>query len=286
MRLLTSETKTLWLDFLNNSENRGHAERILQGENLQRHYEACSKSSRQVVKWVSQYVDRSHVKNILEVGSSIGMNCVALAEEYPEAKVTGIEPEREAVKVAEALSEDVPRCRFVQGVGESLPFEDGEFDLILCSTVIEHVGDVEKVVNEMSRVLSKNGVIYIEAPNYIWPYEPHLQIWTIPKLGKKWMALTALLQGKRRQIPFLGHLQLVTPHQIKRLLLKNGLYVRNIFSEKVERSLLGNAVEIKAYPGLAKSLRILNKLGVAKAIIKVVFFVGLYPSLMYVAKKG
>ncbi|ABC29200.1 SAM-dependent methyltransferase [Hahella chejuensis KCTC 2396] len=286
MRALTSEAEALWRDFLNNSDNRGHAERNLQGENLQRHYEACSQSSRGVVRWVSQFADRNHVKSILEVGSSIGMNCIALAEEYPEARVTGIEPEGEAVKVAEALSKDVASCRFIQGFGENMPFEDGEFDLILCSTVIEHVKDVDKVISEMSRVLSKNGVIYIEAPNYIWPYEPHLQIWTVPKLGKKWMALSALAQGKSRHIQFLDHLQLVTPHQIRRLLLKNGLLVRNVFSEKVERSLLGNSIEIKAYPGIAKALRFMNKLGIAKSIINIIFTIGLYPSLMYVAKKG
>ncbi|WP_431688835.1 class I SAM-dependent methyltransferase [Hahella sp. NBU794] len=286
MRALTSEAEALWLDFLNNSDNRGHAERIILGDSLQRHYEACSQSSREVVRWVSQYVDRNNVKSILEVGSSIGMNCVALAEEYPGAKVTGIEPEHEAVNVAEALSKEVATCRFVRGFGESLPFEDGEFDLILCSTVIEHVRDVEKVISEMTRVLSKNGVIYIEAPNYIWPYEPHLQIWTIPKLGKKWMSLCALVQGKRKQAPFLDHLQLVTPHQIKKLLLNNELAIRNVFYEKVERLLLGNSVAIKAYPGIAKALRMLNKLGVGKVVISVIFLIGLYPSLMFVAKKG
>lgn len=49
-----------------------------------------------------------------------------------------------------------------------LPFEDSFFDLINFDQVIEHIptGDVEQYLQELQRVLSKNGLIVLLTPNY------------------------------------------------------------------------------------------------------------------------
>jgi SAM-dependent methyltransferase len=46
----------------------------------------------------------------------------------------------------------------------NLPFKDGSFDRIICSEVMEHVGDDDLACRELARVLKKNGRIAITVP--------------------------------------------------------------------------------------------------------------------------
>jgi len=49
---------------------------------------------------------------------------------------------------------------------EKLPFDDGSVDTIMLDNVIEHFGDIPKVINELIRVLKKGGVIKIITPHF------------------------------------------------------------------------------------------------------------------------
>lgn len=49
------------------------------------------------------------------------------------------------------------------------PFTDGEFDKIECYDVIEHVDNIPKVMQECSRILKNNGILYITTPHYSSP---------------------------------------------------------------------------------------------------------------------
>lgn len=46
----------------------------------------------------------------------------------------------------------------------SIPFEDGSFDGVVVQAVLEHVVDPYKCVDEIHRVLDKNGLVYAETP--------------------------------------------------------------------------------------------------------------------------
>ena len=56
----------------------------------------------------------------------------------------------------------------------TLPFNDGEFDTIILSDVLEHVPVPEQLWKEMARILSCNGKIIMNVPFYYWIHEhPH-----------------------------------------------------------------------------------------------------------------
>lgn len=57
---------------------------------------------------------------------------------------------------------------------KALPFNDGEFDTIVLSDVLQHVPQPEHLWKEMSRILAIDGRIIVSVPFYYWLHEhPH-----------------------------------------------------------------------------------------------------------------
>jgi SAM-dependent methyltransferase len=52
----------------------------------------------------------------------------------------------------------------------SIPVEDGRFDVVICSQVLEHVPDPESVLRELRRVVKPGGEVWLSAPLF---YEEH-----------------------------------------------------------------------------------------------------------------
>jgi len=284
---LSDDSLKAWALFFDKEVNRGHVRRLLAGSDINEHLLACLQSSRAMVKRVKLDIQETKPLSILEIGCSTGLNCYALQETYPNSIVVGIEPEKEAITVARSML-NIGRGMspyFVQGVGEKIPLKDNSIDLIICHTVIEHVRDVPLVIKEFSRLLTDRGVVHLDAPNYIWPYEPHLQVWTIPKFGKLFVKWSAIAQGKYSMLSFLDHLQFVTPFELQRLFNMNDLTWENRVERKFIDAIDGKA-DVKKYRFVAKTFSLFGRLGVAKPIIALAVKMGFYPSVMYTARKA
>jgi ubiquinone/menaquinone biosynthesis C-methylase UbiE len=96
----------------------------------------------------------------LDAGCGDGRYLAALASELP--------PRRAGVDLSERILETA-RARIDadlrQGSLEALPFADGEFDLVLCTQVIEHVPDAERAMGELHRVLRPGGRLVVSTDN-------------------------------------------------------------------------------------------------------------------------
>lgn len=120
----------------------------------------------------------------LDIGSSAGGLSVALGLEGIEME--GIEPSEKGV-TASAMRADrhgLKNVHFQQGAGERLPFGDNSFDLVISLAVLEHVADVERVVEEAFRVLKPGGYAYFEVPNNLCPFEGHYKMVWLPMMPK------------------------------------------------------------------------------------------------------
>ena len=284
---LNDMAREAWVAFIGNSDNLGHSKRELVGSDIDSHVDACWQSALATVSRINHDLKGYKPNFILEIGASTGLNCFALKRQWPHAKVVGIEPEHAAIHAAQMMAQTMqhPLPEMLIGYGESIPFPDATVDLIVCHTVIEHVQDVEAVIAEMSRVLSPQGILHLEAPNYVWPYEPHLGIWCFPILGKAGVKLAAYLQGKRRQIGFLEHLNFVTPHGLESAFNRHGLTWENRVHEKIVRTLKGDSTHIKAYRRAASLLQLFTKIGMSSLIEHTIIYSMLYPSVLYSCRK-
>ncbi|MFA5886393.1 MAG: class I SAM-dependent methyltransferase [Patescibacteria group bacterium] len=51
--------------------------------------------------------------------------------------------------------------------GTTIPFPDNNFDAVICTEVLEHAGDPEKLLSEIRRVLKTNGQVFLTMP-LVW----------------------------------------------------------------------------------------------------------------------
>ena len=83
-----------------------------------------------------------------------------------------LEPGRDITGVDRLPRPDYPGPFVRADVLEGLPFDDGEFELAYCSSVIEHVAPADRArfAAELRRVARG---VYVQTPAWSFPIEPH-----------------------------------------------------------------------------------------------------------------
>ena len=99
------------------------------------------------------------INHIVDLGSGTGRFTAALAQAF-SAQVLGVEPAANMRATADAKAHPAS-VRFVQGLAESIPLEDGMADLVFMSQVLHHLMDDSKALVEIRRVLKSNGSLCI-----------------------------------------------------------------------------------------------------------------------------
>jgi ubiquinone/menaquinone biosynthesis C-methylase UbiE len=100
---------------------------------------------------------------MLEVATGPGHVAMAFAPVCRE--VVGIDLTDAPLKIAEKMRAErgIANVSFRKGDVESrLPFEDGEFDVVVCRFAVHHFAEPEKVIGEMARVCRDDGLVTIE----------------------------------------------------------------------------------------------------------------------------
>ena len=100
-------------------------------------------------------------KSVLEVGSGFGCNLLTLMRRVP-GRFVGIEPVAVYRQLAPIFAEreGMPAPELVDGRGESLPFADGEFDVVLCYSAHQYM-DIRPAIQEMARVIRPGGQLQV-----------------------------------------------------------------------------------------------------------------------------
>lgn len=116
----------------------------------------------------------SQIKNyhVLDVGSGYGDYSQMIARKVK--KVVGVEPYKDAFDQANKRN-NKKNVRYF-----NLPVEKFnskiKFDLALSLTTLEHMPNAYKSYEKVFQLLKPGGVLYLSAPNKLWPIESHYSL--------------------------------------------------------------------------------------------------------------
>jgi SAM-dependent methyltransferase len=110
---------------------------------------------------------------LLDIGCSTGI----LTRHYAEffGRVVGIDIDDGAVEWARQ-NRAAGNVAYRIGDSMDMPFLTGEFDLVTCTHIYEHVPDAQKMLDEIHRVLRTGGLCYFAAENRLRVWDGHYNL--------------------------------------------------------------------------------------------------------------
>lgn len=101
--------------------------------------------------------------NILDCGYGPGTISVGLAQRITPGRLTGIDLYLEHAKLAHehAVANGVTNVSFENGDVCAIPFKNGTFDVVFMHTLLVHLPEPTKALNEAKRVLKPGGIIAV-----------------------------------------------------------------------------------------------------------------------------
>jgi len=128
------------------------------------------------IEWrrMLEYLYPKEGERILDIACGAGELGLKIAERGCE--VSGIDMSKDAINSARRLAErERVACEFRVGNAEDLPYPDGYFDKIVCSSSLEHFNDDIKALKEMCRVLKPDGSVVMTVDSLTYPISDELK---------------------------------------------------------------------------------------------------------------
>ena len=193
----------------------------------------------------------------LDIGCGCGTLLAAMAERGIRA--FGVDASRAAAATARRLAaERQLEAPIILGEGERLACREGQFDLVIARSVLEHADDPYRLAAEAFRVLRPGGVLYAHTTNALCPKQNEIRGYPCfswyPGGLKRRLMMEARDQGSARiggtQRPALYWF---TPGRARRLLAAAG------FGQVFDRWQLASAHDLpRSLRALAFALRLLR----------------------------
>lgn len=130
---------------------------------------------------VLEALEVSRTDRILEVGCGYGWISSVLWQ-TAGIEWTGIDRSSDMIGRLGAAHPD-RRSRALQADACQLPFQDGEFDKVLCTGVLMHISDYKLAVRELIRVLRPGGLLLCSVNNALSPASVAMRLWNSRKKG-------------------------------------------------------------------------------------------------------
>ncbi len=172
-----------------------------------------------IVEALERCARRLYVSKAIEVGPGSGVYLPVLSELSEDVVAADIE--QAYLEHAEELATTLPNltCRTVDITQPDLP--EGEFDLVLCTEVIEHISDSPAALYGLRNLIAKGGRIVLSTPQRYSPLELFAKIAFLPGI----ISIVRLIY--REPIIPTGHINLLTEAQLKEQMLDAGLQIHD-----------------------------------------------------------
>ena len=115
-----------------------------------------------IINSVKKYFKTKKSINIAEVGGFDGYALYKLSKIFKVKKKLLIEPNKLGSNIAKSKGITVNNSYLDENLVNRYK---GNFDLVICKHVIEHVKDYKKFSSNLTRILSSNGILIIETPD-------------------------------------------------------------------------------------------------------------------------
>ena len=259
-------------------------------DDIKNYYENAEKDAIYFYNQIKFYLNNN--MKILEVGGGIHLLTNYLKQSYD---VTSVEPGNYSDGIASNV--DLLRNNILKINNQKIHtttlenFKTNEkFDFIFSMNVLEHTNNIHLHINYCKRLLkNKNSILYIECPNYSFPYEPHFCEFFIPffpkftfnnlkkkKLIKKF--------GEKKYFNILNSLNFnCNTKQIKRInLIKINNPIKDIFNRIEKDSFFKKRILSNLIIRFSYKMILIFKL---KNLLTKIFPSALYPYLILKIKK-
>ena len=126
-------------------------------------------------------------RRVLEIGSGTGGFLAVASSQFEE--VVGVDVAMRWLHLSRRRFRDlgIAAPPLVCCGGESLPFPDARFDLVVLTATLEFTRDPARVLAEAGRVLAPGGALFLNTVNrYSIAPEPHVNLWGVGFLPRPW----------------------------------------------------------------------------------------------------
>lgn len=121
--------------------------------------------------------------SILDLGCGKGLFTFALSQKFPQAKVIGVDIDKEQIEANQAIAQkhQIKNIEFKVEDILKMEFKD-KFDLILSVDNLEHIEDDELVLRKIHAALKPGGRFYCHVPAYhrIWIFNKMSENFDVP----------------------------------------------------------------------------------------------------------
>ena len=108
------------------------------------------------------FEERNHRK-VIDLSAGIGVVAKRITENY-DCEMWVNEIDRSCLAQLKRLDATVKS--FDLDTGKRLPLDDGAFDAVLSLVTLEHIMNTENLIEEMRRIMTDDGRLYLSVPNY------------------------------------------------------------------------------------------------------------------------
>lgn len=123
-------------------------------------------------EWIIDKLNPKPKSSLLDIATGLGF----LIKVAVQHQITGFGIDISHLGIVRA-TENVHTANFFVGDGESLPFSDSSFDYITNIGSLEHFVDINKGIQEMTRVIKPNGYLAIYLPNSYYLLDIIWDVW-------------------------------------------------------------------------------------------------------------
>ena len=150
---------------------------INSSEYVKRYYQSAQADAVHCYQSIEGYLDKD--KKILEVGGGIHLLTSFLHQDYD---ITSIEPGGFTGFTDELRNKILDQHKLKVHTTTVEKFTTyTKFDFIFSMNVLEHTDDIKQhIISCMNLLKDEHSLLFIQCPNYTFPFEPHFYKWFIP----------------------------------------------------------------------------------------------------------